>query len=191
LKDKVRVPLFPIATLEQDYFKLDGSYYLTPDDINPEYFLGWWTQLISNANGDFEIIPVLTADFISYHSSLGLGFFFDPLNMCYCTSFEVIWYRDGVEIARRLIEGNTEIECFVGESIENFNKLVIRFLKTDKPYRYVKLMEIDFGLSEIFDNDKLINASIIEEVDPIGGILSINKLRFTVHNENQKFNMIR
>lgn len=175
------------ATFEQDYFKLDGSFYLMPDDITSDDVNGWWSLEMSGEDRIFVNPPTITILFTKYHTSLGIGIYFGET---YCEAFEIYWYDGEEQKSYKLVENNTLTECNIYNPVADYDKIIIKFLRTAEPYRYARVNEIDFGLTEIFTNKNTVKANIIEEVDPISSTLSINKLTMTVLNENQKFNMI-
>ncbi|MGF7050420.1 hypothetical protein J2T13_004958 [Paenibacillus sp. DS2015] len=177
-----------MGTLEPDLFRLDGSFYLTPDDVNSTDNLGWWSQTMSASDRSFVTEPTLTVLFDDMHSSLGISLFFGTEE--YSSDFEVTWYRSSAVMSQILVVANNSQEVSINKPVENYNKITIRFLKTKRPYRYVRLMSMVFGLEEIFDNDSIISARVVEEVDPSASVLSINTLSFTVLNQNQRFNML-
>lgn len=190
LKDNVRTPLVNVATFEDDYFRLDGSFCLMPDDVNISDTLGWWSTNQSQADKSFASPPTLTITFSSLHSSLGIGLFFDPLGLSYCTDFDITWYNGATLVDYSMITGNTQIGFNLTKSVSNWNKVVIRFLKTDSPYRYARLLEINYGLEQLFDSNKIIEAAIVEEMDPSGAFLTTNTLKLTLMNQDQSFNML-
>ncbi len=188
LHDNWANPVDNIATFEKGLFKLDGSFILMPDDLNPNDHVGWWSAAQSGSNGVFTTPPVLTATFPNNHSCLGLVLYFDPTT--YCTSFHAQWYRANVLLDEITVTDNTSRTYNLNRPVVNFDKLVLTFLATDQPYRYVKLHEIDFGFNIDYDAEDIISASILEEVDPSGATLSVNTLRVSLINKDQKFNML-
>lgn len=190
LIDNVKVPQFNLATLEDNFFRLDGSFYLMPDDVSPADSLAWWSLLISDGAGVLATQPIITVYFDDYHSSLGITLYFDEINDEYCTEFDVIWYDGVTVLSQESVTGNTESVYILKTPVENYNKVIIKLKKTSSPYRYARLTEIDFGVGQLFTNDELVSAKIVEEVDPVSTTLSINTLDITVMNEEQQFNMI-
>ncbi|HHY28458.1 MAG TPA: hypothetical protein GX523_17295 [Desulfitobacterium dehalogenans] len=190
LIDNVKVPQFNLATLEDDFFKLDGSFYLMPDDVSPADSLAWWSSSISDSTGALAAQPTITVNFSEYHCSLGITLYFDEVNNEYCTDFDVIWYDGETILNQESVAGNTEPVHVLVTAVEKYNKVVIVLKKTSSPYRYARLTEIDFGVGKIFTNDEIVSARIVEEVDPVGTTVSINTLDITVMNEDQQFNMI-
>lgn len=190
LLDNIKVPNFKFATLEDDMFKLDGSFYLMPDDASLADLLAWWSTAISDASGNFTVNPVLTITFSNLHSSFGIGLFFDPLTGEHCTAFDIVWYNGATVLSTQSITGNTLVAYTLLNSVSNYNKIVITFKSTSKPYRYAKLMEVDFGVYQVFDSNSIVEASVTEEVDPISNTVSINTLTVKILNTDQQFNMI-
>ena len=84
------------ATLEEDYFLLDGSMPEMPD--NPDDAVYFSTEL-SGADGAFTDPPSFTILFAENHTSYGLTFYFvgdAPLEM------EIQWYDlAGIQISKK------------------------------------------------------------------------------------------
>lgn len=170
------------GTLEQDFFLLDGTMPELPDE--PEG-IPFWTSRLSGEKGTFEQNPVLTVLFTQNHTSTGLTFHFAgdwPLQM------QVRWYD---------LAGNmTALESFFPDCadyyarslVENYGRLEIEFQRT-KPYRYVKLYGIDYGVTVTWDEDDIKKASLVEETDPISNTLKINKLTFQFIDRDNEFNL--
>ena len=62
-----------LATLEQNYFLLDGSFELPDENDNGE--VGWWSGEISDSNG--QLNQVLEFNFTEPQSSIGFTIAFD------------------------------------------------------------------------------------------------------------------
>lgn len=172
------------ATLEEDYFVLDGSMPEMPDKpVDVVYF----SDSLSDADGNFSKAPEFIIDFTENHTSYGLTFYFVgdyPLEM------EIVWYDlSGAPISGKTfsVTGN---KFFAQNQVENYGKLLIRFKKA-KPYRYVKFRYIEYGTVLTFGKDGLPvkDASLIEETDPISDKIAINKLSYKVIDEEDTFNV--
>lgn len=172
------------ATLEKDYFILDGSMPEMPDKpVDVVYF----SELLSDADGNFLEAPEFIIDFTENHTSYGLTFYFVgdyPLEM------EIVWYdMSGTQISGKtfVVTGN---KFFAQNQVENYGKLLIRFKKA-KPYRYVKFRYIEYGTILTFGKGGLPvkDASLIEETDPISDKIAMNKLSYKVIDEEDTFNV--
>lgn len=172
------------ATLEEDFFILDGSKKEIPD--NPEDVVYMSTE-ISDKNGTFSDPPEFIIDFTENHTSYGLTFYFvndPPLEM------EITWCDlDGIKIAEKsfFVTGN---EFFAQNQVENYGKLIVRFTKA-LPYRYVKFRYIEYGTELIIGHDGLPvkDASLTEDTDPISDKIAVNKLSYKLIDEENDFNI--
>lgn len=173
-------------SLENNLWQLDGSFIPLQDTPSG---IGLWSSYISDNTGTFANIPVLTVTFSGLHSSKGLSLTFSPTND-YASLINIKWYNGTTLLSQLLNHPVTGWEYSVTNEMLNYNKIVIEFLKTNKPNRYLKLSSIDFGITKIFSGDEVINASIVEEVDPLSAELSINTLNFTLHSKDAEFNIL-
>lgn len=183
-KAKDDIPSADYGTLEENYFLLDGNMPEMPDDpADVVYF----SDVLSDENGDFPETPEFTVTFTGNHSSYGLTFYFvgdPPLEM------EITWYDlYGIQQAKKTYEvtGN---EFFAQKQVENYGKLLIRFTKA-KPYRYVKFRYIEYGtlLTVGAGGLPVKEASLVEETDPISDKIAVNKLSFKIIDEDDTFNI--
>lgn len=186
-RDELEIRKF--ASLEKDYFRLDSTFELFPD--NPaENDFGLWSASMSNENGEFTQPVVLAVEFTEQHSSLGLTFTFHEPTDDYCNSMNVKWYGASNAL---LSDVNYELDStvyFADNPIENYEKIVITFYSTNKPYRYLKLSQLDFGQIKLFSGRDLVSANVLEEIDPISSELRINTLNFTLYSEDAEFSIL-
>ena len=174
------------ATLEEDFFRLDGSVELFPDSTDGLSF-GWWSDGMSGADGSFAVPPVLTVSFGGQHTCAGLTFDFLE---DYPDSLKIAWYSlSGAKIAEKQFAPDG-LSYFCRFPAENFGKVVVTFLHTSKPYRYVKVKRILYGAVMEFREDTVIEASIREEVNPVSAELSVNTLDLTLHGQNGEFDLM-
>lgn len=176
-----------VATLEENYWKLDGTYRPFPD--NPEdTSWGYWSESMSDASGIFSEPPILELTFAENHSSIALTFEFDPHGNNYCSNLNIKWYKGSTLLEDRDFKPNRwKFSC--NEQVENYNRIVIAFKETGRPYRYLKVQNIMHGVVNVFGSDAVKTASLSEETDPTSGILPVNTLRFKVYSEDDDFNI--
>ena len=175
--------IFPnYGTLEQDYFRLDGSMPEFPDEPDG---IPFWTSGLSDENGLFTENPVLTILFTENHTSTGLTFHFVgdwPLLM------QIRWYDlHGDMISLKSFEPDKR-DYYAKNLVENYGRLEIEFQKA-RPYRYVKLYGIDYGVVVTWGENDIKTASLVEETDPISNNLKINKLTFQFVDRDNEFNL--
>ena len=179
---KQNTPFLDYGTLEQDYFILDGSMPELPDEPAG---IPFWTSELSDDNGNFKKNPILTILFSENHTSTGLTFHFTgeiPVQ------FQVRWYDlAGNMIALKSFQPDSHA-YYARNLVENYGRLEIEFQKA-KPYRYIKLWGIDYGVVVTWGENDIKTASLVEETDPISNTLKINKLTFQFIDKENEFNL--
>ncbi len=131
--------------------------------------------------------PQFDVNFTENHTSYGLTFYFVgdyPLEMF------IRWYDiSGICISEKRYEITGNI-FFVQNQVEDYAKLNIQFTKA-KPHRYVKFRFIEYGTDLLIGHEGLPaeGASLTEEADPISDKIPINKLKFKLIDEDDKFNI--
>lgn len=175
------------ATLEKDYWKLDGTFVPFPDKPENTSW-GLWSYQMSGENRKFSSPIVLTLTFQNLHESRGLTFEFNPYGNDYCNDLNIKWYKGSTLIAdKSFAPDNWRYSCM--NKVVNYNKIVVTFYGMNKMYRYLKLQNIQHGVTKSFDNSELENTKVLEEVNLMSTELSINTLDFTVHCKDDEFNI--
>ena len=178
-------PSFPLrrwATGEPNLFKL-SDYRLFPSDGAP----GYWSGVMSGADGTFSATPVLTATMENAHSSIGVTVCFDQTT--HLSGFKVDWIgADGAVISTVTVSDNDQQAAFVDNHVDGYYGLRITAIKTDAPYRYVKIQEIDYGQNLVYDDNSLVDAKIVDEVDLSGASVPAGELNFEVLDQDDRLN---
>jgi hypothetical protein len=177
------------GTLEKDYFLLDGTYELFPDVPENEE-LGLWSMSLSDGNGEFENPVVLEIDFSLNHSSIGLTFVFNEATNDYCSNLNIKWYDETETLLDDKNFAPDAAIYFAENMVENYQKVVITFNSTNKPFRYLKLTQIEFGQIKTFGSNELVSAGVLEEVDLISSEIRINTLDLILHSKDTEFSVM-
>lgn len=169
------------ATCEYNRTLLDGSF---PDFPNtPPKNLGYESLSLSNENGEFSTPIVMTRTFINQHSASGISLTFEKnTDKCYCNYLNIKWYRND----RLLADSNyypTDVNCFCEQQVEAFNKIVLTFYSTSKPYRFLRISKIDDGIIREFGQDEFQGIKIIEQISETSDSLSINTADITMKSK--------
>lgn len=168
----------PWATLETNQWLLDGSKRVFPDEPEKEIF-GLWSLSQSGDDCNFAAPITLICDFTEPHTTVGITFIFREDSYEYANKVKIEYYSsNGIE---EKIFHPDRPTFFASGLAENYTKIICTFYGTSLPNRYLKLTEIKFGAVKIFDDDSVISAQILEEIDPTGAELSINTLEFTAY----------
>ncbi len=167
-----------IASLEPYSWLLDESREIL--DGQP---IAYWSETVSGPDGRFEEPPELIIDFDGRYTSPGLFLTFDMAAGDYCTALAVEWYRGGNRIAQgRFFPTGTEAFC--AKTVEVYDRLVLRFQATNRPYRHVKLRKIMFGVAREFQREELRNVNVVQEVSIISDQVAVNTLHFTLDSQS-------
>jgi hypothetical protein len=189
--NKIRETSHRYATFEPDYFLLDGSFRIPPKENQGDSEVGWWSDVISDANGDFLTRPSLEFTFLTAHSSIGLTITFDKQTNEYATDFIIDVYNgsDGL-ISSETVTGNNNPVYLYENSLDGYQKVVITILKWVNPNRRARIIEVDFGIVREYSGDKLISLRLIEEMDPLASTVPSNEMEFVLDNSDNEFNIL-
>lgn len=177
------------ATLEQDGCDLDGSFCFFPDDV-ASAFTGVWSAAISDAEGNLPAPLTLTVQFSEPHTAPGVTLLFSEDTGDWCGDLTIFWYdSDGVVLAQQVFQPDAG-RYFCARQVEDFHKLKIIFRATNKPYHFLKLSGIRYGVPLELTEKQLISCSILEEVNPTSAELSVNTLNLQFRAESGVFDLL-
>lgn len=189
---------------------LNGEYNNFPDDPGP---YGYISQELSEANRRFNHTegteglkpsqgllprhflcpsttytkttssPVLTITLDGRFTSVGLLLSFNMLSGDYCSMINIKWFRDGKPLSNIDFHPNST-RYFCSNYVQNYDKIVIIFIETSKPYRPVFLTRVDYGIYRDFMGDELVQTDCLQEINAISENISINTLDFTVRTRS-------
>lgn len=207
------------ATFEEKGWILGGGERILPTDSS-SIPLGWWSEQESNGSGNFvgggndettavigiaklgkmvlgnsstsgSGIPYILFDFGTPTTTYGWSLYFDSKNMIWPTEIRITVYStSGTEVFSKVYENNAD-KMFISQIIEDYGAVKIEFLKMNKPYRKVRLIEADFGVTQRFDKDTLVKATVTEGVDISASKLPSRQLTFVFDNSKKIYNMLK
>lgn len=181
---KNNTPFPKYATVERDYFLLDGSFEEFPDSTEG-IDIPFWSSPLSDENGNFQKRPVLTILFSENHTSTGLTFHFRedyPLLM------SIRWYDLKGELLSIQAYEPDSVDFYARNLVSNYGRIEIEFYKT-LPYHYVKLYGIEYGVVVTWGEEDIKSASLTEEIDPVSSTLKYNKLSFQFVDKSNEFSL--
>lgn len=192
LTNETRTSKYKLATMEQDRFKLDGSWSFADDVLenNPE--IGWVSEEICDANGVFATPQEVTINFAGDHSSIGLTISFDPTTGDYATEFTIIAYdQNDTVLASYPYFDNTETQVAAQGQLTNYRKVGVVITKWSTPNRRARVSEVDFGIVKVYTGETgLVSMALTEEMDMTSGELPSPEFKFTVDNSSREFNIL-
>lgn len=172
LKNGRQIPKY--ATLEGDYWWLDGTFENFPDEPSN---IGYMSSIQSNDDGTIDITMMRTYD--NNYASVGITFDFDVNVSEYPTDIDVEWYQDDTLLDSVHAEPDSA-SYFVAKNVTAFNKIVVTFNKMKSPNRYLKIADIYDGIVRIFYQNEISSAHIIEQIEIDNQALPSNELNISL-----------
>lgn len=177
------------GTLENEQWIMDGSFSFFPE-VPEQYFWGLWSTTQSDKNGVFADPPVLDITFTQDHSSSGLTLHFYSPTDDWASRIKIQWFsQDGGLISTALFYPDA-VDYYCAKKVENYRRIRIHFLETNRPGRYLKLAGIDYGVYLHFSGHEIVDAHVLEECDPLSSEISINTLNVSLYNKEGRFSIL-
>lgn len=169
------------GTLELNQFILDGSKEILPVAA-PD--VAFWSDSASDEETCLSEETRLEIDFTKPHTSAGIKLYFAGE---YPAAIKITWYSLA---GSKLVEESfypDSLEYFCDRQVEGYGKIVIQFLNTLFPERYVKLQYIKYGIELDWAGAEVISASVDEEMDVTGATLGINTADIEIADQKREF----
>lgn len=177
------------GTLESEQWLMDGSFAFFPE-VPEQYFWGLWSATQSDKSGVFADPPVLDITFTQDHSSSGLTLHFYIPTDDWASRIKIQWFsQDGGLISTALFYPDA-VDYYCAKKVENYRRIRIHFLETNRPGRYLKLAGIDYGVYLHFSGHEIVEAHVLEECDPLSSEISINTLNVSLYNKEGRFSIL-
>lgn len=191
LINKNREQSYNLVTWEPGRFKLDGSFIFPDNTIENNKEMGFVSDDLCGEDGTFNPYQFITFTFNEPHSSMGLTITFDALNDEYASDFTVTAYDNENNIIDTVdVTGNTNVQAVPIGQLYQYKKIEITIKKWCKPFRRARVVEVDFGVVKVYQDNGLIKMTLIEEMDIITSTLPSPEFIFTVDNANREFNIL-
>lgn len=179
LKEGVEFPDYALCLPR--YAKMDGGYSNAPDQLKE---MGYVSDSISGPNGAFAVPPAITFSFSQNYSSVGVTLRFNDYTEDRCSRINIKWYRDEELLKDQDYEPDS-YNYFCYGVVDYYNKVVITFLETSKPYRNVFLTHIIWGLIRVFKDDEIEDINCLMELNSISEEVSINTMDYTIRSKTE------
>lgn len=168
------------ATFEKNCWKLDGSRVLLTDPPAP-INAGWWSSSVSDEQAAFSTPPRVTVSFPAPITATGLTFVFSPETEQYAATVQVRWYFDQ-QLLSDVTANPDATQWVLSNTVEDFNRVVIDFVKTNKPQQFLKLQQLLVGQTTVLDYRELESVNLVTEVDPTGSQLPVDTLSLRIRD---------
>lgn len=177
LKEVVEYPNYAMCLPR--YSKLDGTYVNTPNTFER---MGYISRSISDSSGILANPPTLEFGFTKNFSSVGISLAFNDYSEDYCSKVNIKWYSDNTLLKEKEYTPDS-YRYFCYGVVDFYNRVVITFLETSKPFRNVFLTEITWGLIRVFKDDEIESIDCLVEIDGTSKEISVNTMEYSVRDK--------
>ena len=173
------------ASLEENYTELDGSFIL------PNYNLkgkktGYVSEKIFN---DIEKpIFELVCTNEKYITSSGVTIYFDN-NIAQIFNIKITKSDNTIEVIK-VVDNDKNIYQNIFEKPMVIKGLQIDILQMEYSNRRIRISEIDFGVSQVYEGNDLVSFTIDEEIDLLLTNTPINDCKINLNNYDNMFDPI-
>lgn len=173
---------YPIATLEDGGWPLDGSRKIMQD--NPSD-IGWWSSSMSDASGRFSATPKFDIVFPVPFASTGFMFTFSPATNQWCSEIRVSWYSKQALLKRSSYYPDSP-RWLLEELIDGFDRIVVEIIRTSEPFQFAKIQNITLGQTITFDRNDIISANISSEADHKLCELTVDTMKLQIRDREKR-----
>lgn len=182
----------PWGTLEDYQFLLNGVPMLMPDTMEDFQMFqnGWVSGNMSNEDGVFTTPEELRVIFSVYATTGGHITHFDPSYDSVPVDFDVIYYRNGSEVDRDEVRGNTSYQYEGHNQVQEYNVILLRFYNTSRPYRTIHVLEDMPGIFLSYTAKDIVSMTLTQEVDPLSEEAITGEINLNVSNLSHTFDIL-
>lgn len=179
------------ATFERSYWRMDGSFCILPKPTqNTNSEVGWWSDVIAYDNATYAENPFLKIKLAESIDSIGLTISFDQMTNEYPVDFYIEFLKGEGKVHLESVTGNTLPTYIYPTPIAQYDTVIVTIKKWCRGNRRARITEIDFGTIQVYDGNKLMSVSLLEEMNVVGDTLPSNEIRFTIDNTDKTFNIL-
>lgn len=182
------------ATLEKDLFKLDGTFVLPNNQIDQNPGIGYISNNIYEQSQDeFKNNGyVMNAEYSSVPMQAITIYFQDnpPLDI----SLELIYWGDDEEQHSKIVKPESSYSGKLVQSVmfEETRPVTIKLYINDVlyPEHRVRIQEIDFGLSTLYEAEELMSFKTVEQCNRLANEMATNECTIEIGDYDDNFDAI-
>lgn len=173
------------ASLEENYTELDGSFLLPNYNIIGDKSGYISKQLFKDIENPIIKVSCNNNDFVE---SSGITIYFQD-NIAQVFDITIA-KDDNTEEIINIFNNDKNIYQYVFEETIKIKSLKLEIKKMEYPNRRIRIAEIDFGISQIYEGQELISFSLNEEIDLLLTSTPINDCKVNLNNYSNTFDPI-
>lgn len=174
-----------VMTMEDNLVQTDGTWDIMPDGMEVPF----WSTAVSDGSGTFTTPPTLTMELSAPASSIGFSMTFDEPAGCWPSRVRITAYSGDTQLSRKEFANDGPL-LVADMPVQDYDRVVVEFLKTPQPYRRIKLYGFLFGVIQIFDADTIVSATWQAGASVDCSAIPSRELVFTFDNQDRKYNFL-
>ncbi len=169
------------ASLEENYTELDGSFLLPNYNVK-----GDRTGYISDEVFDeLENRTITLTKKDNFVNSSGITIYFEN-NIAQKFNLKIIDEND--EEINLSVDNDKNVYQHIFENPVRIKEVSLNFLQMEHSNRRIRISEIDFGISQVYEGSDLVSFSVNEEIDLLFTSTPINSCTINLNNYDNLFN---
>lgn len=179
---------FTWGTLEDFQFLLAGTKGIMP--VLPSGQLGLCTERMSDANGVFDPPIVLTCTYKDKVTTVGRTLLFDTNFDAVPSDIELEYYSTGLLVHSVHITDNASYTVTSAEGVDAYDRVIIKFNKTSRPFRRLHLIEDIPGIYFSYGREEVVSIDINQSVSIFSNELIAGEVIFQVENAKKTLDIL-
>ena len=182
------------GTLEDYFTPLNDEKELPREVSDEQVYQGYVSEVMSDENGIYNNIPMITITSSSPIQVLGLTMNFDNISKDYPTELRVTTYLNDVEV-EQFTANPDSWQYVLNHPFEYFDKLTLEFMKSNVPYRRARFTSIIYGVIREYDTSNksdisnIIDAKEEREISLVNKTLPTFDMTFSINNISNQFDV--
>ena len=168
-----------LVTCELNGWGLSHNY-----KVRSNQSIAFWSNELSDNSCVFANVPTITLEFTEQYTTTGLTIQFAVNSNDFCRKIAVYWYQDG-EVKEQGEYAPTSPSFVLNNTVEAFDKIVIKFHETNLPRKRCKVEGIIIGVVRDFNTTELKAVKAIHEIDLVSNTVPVNVLDASVHSTDE------
>lgn len=176
------------ASLEENYFKLDGSFILPSDPLLLENVN---TGYISDNTADNYMNKKIRINNIINNNVKNMTIYFKD-NIPSTVKIEIYYIIDNEtnKMTKSISENLNNIVHFEFDEISNISYIDISFDNFQYANRRIRIPKIEFGMTNVYKDNELISFTTIEQISEFNIETPIDECDLIIDNYDNKFDIM-
>ncbi len=173
------------ATFENNYFKLNGNFILPNTQENSN------TGYISNHVASYYETKKIKIENIENSSASNITIYFkDNIPAKIKLTIEYENQSENSVLEKEINNNYDDVVYFEFDEISNILSIEFQLDNFEYDDRRIRIPKIEFGITNIYKNNDLVNFSLIEQISEFNTEMPVDECDVTIDNYDNKFDLI-